>query len=46
MDLVEYNPKMDQQKEDFHGDFIKKPIGKTGYLCLDLIKSALGHKYI
>jgi hypothetical protein len=46
MDLVEYNPKMDIVKEDFHGDFVKERIGKTGFLCLDLIRSALGNKYI
>ena len=37
MDLVELNPNRDIIKEDFHGDVIKEKIGKTAYLCLDII---------
>lgn len=37
MDIVELNPKLDSVKEDFTGDVIKKDIGKTCYMCLELI---------
>ena len=46
MDMVELNPNMDILKEDYHGDIVKESVGKTCYLCLDLISYALGKKYI
>ena len=46
MDLVELNPLMDEIKENFTGDVVDREMGKTTYLCLELISSCLGKKFL
>ena len=46
MDVVELNPLMDQVKEDYTGDMIKESIGKSANVCLELIRSGLGNKFV
>ncbi|CRG99274.1 arginase, putative [Plasmodium relictum] len=48
MDLVEYDPLLDEQEKKFHGDSlpISKSATKTGKLCLELIARILGYDIV
>lgn len=46
MDLVELNPLMDEKKEEYTGDVVNNEVGKTTNVCLELIRAALGNKFI
>ncbi|CRG96611.1 arginase, putative [Plasmodium gallinaceum] len=48
MDLVEYNPSLDEKEKKFHGDSlpISENATKTGKLCLELIARVLGYDIV
>ncbi|SBT76262.1 arginase, putative [Plasmodium ovale] len=48
MDLVEYNPSLDETDKTVHGDSlpIAENATKTGKLCLELIARVLGHDIV